>query len=206
MSSEVKYFICRNEDCQKERELTGGTVFPYQIPEDGDPFFCPYCKSRYIENEGETFLLWDQGDKIFESSEDYQNFANQFEVNQIYFPKLVFRNIKEENYTGKNLSFNKCVIDELVIEDLDISAANYPIIFSHCVVKNIRISNSTIIKTSINSYKSLWSFFGINLFYTSVLDSFKIEGCETSLMISNCQVDCPIEFSKGSKAELRPEP
>ena len=221
MSSEKKYFICRNEQCNPDGSTDGGMVFPYKPPQKGKPFICPYCESEYIEEDDNILYkaiikkeeIFFNGNMLFqtrviyeeivlESGADYKSFIDQYESNHVYFPRLVLKNIKEPDYKGLKFSFNKCRIDELIIEDVDISATHYPILFSDCVIDNVRISNSKIIRTNRNSYKSLWSFFGINFFNTEITKSFSIDRCESSLMISSCQVKCPLVFSKRSKVDL----
>ena len=222
MSEEKKYFICRNGECQKDSEgIDGGMVFQYEITENENAFVCPNCKSKYIEidntifyyavidNEEITFdgkkLLQNieiNEETVIASSNDFSKLTNQFESNRIYFPRLVLKNIDEPDFQGKKIAFNNCLINELIIEDVNITSAYYPILFSGCVINKIRISNSKVRKTNLNNYKSLWSFFGISFFNTTIFDDFKIEKSETRLMISNCGIKCPVQFSKSSKIEL----
>lgn len=201
MSEEKKYFICKNEKCSGEEGPKGGTVFQYEPPQNKEIITCPVCGCGYEEEGGELYLSFG-GEIEIKSSEDFKAFNEQFESCRIAFSRLVLRNIDEPYYEGENLSFSKCWINELVIEDVNISSAYYPILFSDCSIKKVRITNSKITKTSLNSYKSLWSFFGITFFNTQIHESFIIDQCETSIIVTNCQVHCPIDISKRSTIDL----
>ena len=204
MSAEKQLFICRNYNCGG-KDSAGGMVFQYETPEKGKPYFCPHCESEYIEKDGIILYKAGQnkkGETIFESSDDYNDFRTQYETNHIYFPKLIIRNIKESDYQGRSISFSKCRIDELIIQDIDIVSSFCPISLSECKIEEIRIINSRITGAKRKNYKSLWSFYGINFFQTEIKKSFIVEGLDTSMMISNSEVPCPINISEKSKIDL----
>ena len=221
MSSETQLTICRNENCKTDNNSTGGMVFQYESPDKGKSFFCEYCKSEYIEEDGnilykavtkkeeitfdgkmlfQTIVTYEE--IVLESSNDYENFYKQYETNHVYFPRLILKNIKEPDYKGRNFTFSKCRIDELVIEDINIISAYYPISFSECKIGNIRISKSRIIEANRKEYKSLWHYFGINFFNTEISESFTIGKLEAGIMISDCQIHCPVNISGNSKINL----
>ena len=124
MSEEKKYFICRNEECTSSKASDGNMVFQYETSEDSNHFRCNKCNSQYyvvddkilyyaaIEKDEITFngeMLFRKTivieETVIESIEDYENFAKQFEISQIYFPRLVFRNIKKSNYSRSKLFY-----------------------------------------------------------------------------------------------------
>ncbi len=202
MSEEKNYFICRNEECQPKNDISGGTVFFYEKEESENTFACPYCGTSYLEYDGTVYLIWGSESLVIESGQDYTNFRNQFESSLIYFPKLILKNIEEYDTLLKKMAFSKCVIGDLILENINITSAYYPILFFDCVITKARFSNCKITKTNRNSYKSLYSFYAINFFGSSVLEEFEIEKCDTSLVISASNVECPLHVSKKSNIEL----
>lgn len=206
MTGEKNYFICRNEDCKTETinpedKLQGGKVVDYISSEKDPTFDCKHCKTKYREENGIILLVFED-EKVIESENDFKSLNSQYETNRIHFTKLVLKNIKELDYNGRTFLFNKCHIDDLVIEDIEIESPYYPIIFSECNIGNIRITKSKISKANRNTPKSLWSFFGMVFFQTKIVQSFTINDCETSIAISGCSVNCAIDISKKSKVDL----
>jgi len=202
MSEKNNLFICRNEYCQAENDLSGGMVFTYTLKEDETIFTCPHCESSYMEHQGEFYLLWNSDEMVIKSGADYTKFRDQYESSLVYFPKLILKNIEEYDTLVKKMVFSKCIIGELILENVNITSAYYPILFFDCVISKVRFSNCDIKKTNRNSYKSLYSFYGLNFFTSSILEEFEIENCDASLVISDCAVNCPIHISKKSKIEL----
>jgi hypothetical protein len=206
MTTEKSYFICRNEDCKTEENssgesITGGKVFEYSTDEKDRAFVCKHCGSKYREESGDIFLVFEEEISL-DGSNGYKEFKARYETNRIHFRKLVLKNIHESDYKGKILSFNKCRIDELIIEDVHIISAFNPIMFSNCHINKVHLGKSKISKAKLNSYKSLWNFFGVNFFQTTIAESFRAESSETSILISGCQVLCPLDLSKKSKIDL----
>lgn len=206
MTGGKKYFICRNEDCKTETgnpedKLQVGKVIEYISSEKDPTFVCKHCENKYREENGIILLVFED-EKVIESEKDFDSLNRQYETNRIHFTKLVLKNIKELDYNGRTFLFNKCRIDELVIEDVEIKSPYYPIIFSECNIDNIRITNSIISKANRNTSKSLWSFFGMVFFQTKIVQSFTINDCETSIAISGCSINCAIDISKKSKVDL----
>ena len=145
MTTEENYFICRNENCKTEPNssgdsVSGGKVFNYAQPEKGQGYSCPHCGSKYREENGNILLVFEK-EIIIEGSKGFSDFRTQYETNRIHFKKLILRNINESDYKGKGFLFNKCRIDELVIENVNIVSAFFPVIFSNC-----RIDKSALVK------------------------------------------------------------
>lgn len=205
MSKETNYFICRNEHCTGHEQSSGNMIFQYELPSEGDGFTCPVCKSEYIESNGEVYLVSggeNQDGVVLKSTEDYEAFYNQFQTNRIYFPRLFLKDINEPDYKGRNMTFSRCLIGELIIEDVEITSAYYPVSFSECSIGKVSIKNTTINEANRKEYKSLWHFFGINFFRTQVIEGFDIERLTSRLMIDDCSIDCEINISGNSKIEL----
>ncbi|NQT77243.1 MAG: hypothetical protein HQ565_05985, partial [Bacteroidetes bacterium] len=180
MTSKAKFFICRNEQCEeknKKKNPLKKIIFPYK-PKKGGSFHCSYCKSEYKEENGNIYYKA-ANEIVIDNIKAYEDFNTQYETVRIYFPKLVLKNIKELSYEGRIISFSKCIIDDLIIEDVEIISAYYPMSFSECEIKNISIINTRVIQAKIKDYYSAWSFFGINFFRTKIKDSFKIKELET---------------------------
>ncbi|RLD31023.1 MAG: hypothetical protein DRI72_09610, partial [Bacteroidetes bacterium] len=206
MTTEKNYFICRNEECKTETNssgysVSGGKVIEYIKPKKGQVFSCPHCGSKYREENGNILLVFEE-EIIIEGSKGFSDFKTQYETTRIHFKKLILRNINEPDYKGSILSFNKCHIDELVIENVHIISAFYPVVFSNCHIDKVSISNTKISKAELNSYKSLWNFFGLVFFQTTITKSFVTNNSETKIIISGCEVKCSLDFSKNSEVDL----
>ncbi|RLD57231.1 MAG: hypothetical protein DRI97_05820 [Bacteroidetes bacterium] len=205
MSEENHFFICRNESCKDETNfsgeaLSGGKITTYQMPDEGELILCEHCKSEYKLVNGDPQLIL--GEIIIESQDANIKFFNQYESNHIHFKKLVLRNIDEADFKGRAISFNHCTIDELIIENVNITSTFYPISFSNCQIGSVSIINSQLIKASRNSYKSLYTFFGIVFFQTEITEGFSIEKSMFSVVVSSCKVKCQIKISQKSKIEI----
>lgn len=204
MTELVNFLNCRNDQCQSAN-ATGGTVIRYKPTNNRASILCKSCKTEYIQTESGTYLKW--GGKLkkakkISSSADYLAFNSQYGSNRIYFPKLVLENIHEEDYHNKSISFNRCRIDELIIKNVSINAAFYPFDFSECSIGRIIISDCKITNTKRKDYRSLWSFFGINFFNTTISESFTLVNVESSLMMAACDIKCTISILQQSNIEL----
>ena len=203
MSAEHRPFICRNNSCNP-KDPTGGIVFIHQT-EVGDPFACPKCKSVYEEIDGKAYFKAvneKSGEFVLDSIEAFEDFVQQYETKEIYFPKLVIKDIIEPKNPNRPLSFGQCRFDELILENIDITSASFPVSFIDCVIKKLSIQNLKIKDSGRKDYKSLWHFFGLNFFRSRITDDFNLTGANTKLMIEDCELTCTININNNSKIDL----
>jgi hypothetical protein len=117
---------------------------------------------------------------------EFEAFVNQHDTVNMYFPKLILKGIHEPDFDSSIISFSKCKIDNLIIEDIDITTAFYPISFSECNIGNVSIINGRVRRAKIKDFYSSWNIFGINFYKTRIKESFIIEGFESNMMARRC--------------------
>ncbi|MEE4257102.1 MAG: hypothetical protein V2I47_08690, partial [Bacteroidales bacterium] len=205
MSEEVNYFICRNEECKAETNfsgdtLTGGKINAYEPGKTAKILHCEHCDSSYIMMDGEMYLFIDE--IVIESYKDYTDFQQKYEAKKVKTNKLILRNFKIDDIKKKNISFHRCHINELIIENISITSTFYPLSFSECSLEKINVINTRIERAARSSYKSLYNYFGISLIRTHVKKHFSLEKCSLSLCIFASDTRCPIDISGKSKIEF----
>ena len=203
MATENRSFICRNLQCGSEDSL-GGMLFQYEYKK-GEVIQCPYCQSEYVEEgEGHLLKLADKETNEFSISslDDYNEVNSKCDSVKIYFPKLIIKDIKAKDELERIISFGKCRIDELVIENIEIHSAFYPFSFAECSIGSLSIHNCVIKESKKKDYRSLWHFFGISFYRTDISKAFTIEGYKGSIVVSDCKIPGGIEIAGQSKMEI----
>jgi len=207
MSEELSLFICRNENCKNINNysgeaLSGGMISEINVSGEEQSFQCKHCKTEHKIIDGEVYFKHSGGELIIESSSEYDAFNSQYETNRVILDKLIIRNLKTSNFKANEINFNKCLIRELIIENVNIDSAYSPFTFSNCTIENAKISKTLVREIKSNNYKSLWSFFGINFFNTSIPGEIICDKTEASMSISRSEIKKPIKLTGKSKLKI----
>lgn len=228
MSEETRSFICRNPNCSTDNSYQPDIIY-YDL-HDARSFACPSCNYNYVRNE-EQVLLNPAGDYqaeiIFNTKKTLENFIKNpkgvelhtptitlqgidailgfIDQNQginLYIPKLIIKDIKDDYYDNKIISFGKCRFGKLILENIDITAAFYPFSFSECKIRDLSIKNCRIRRSGLKDFYGAWSYYGFNLFKTQVSENFILDEFESSVAIVDSDLKCKIEIKNKSKVKL----
>jgi len=182
MSEETKFFICRNAYC--EGGTTGGPINQYKPAKD-PVIHCQHCDQVYYVAEDGKFFSWFEN-LTFNSFKEFQDFQDQYSANYLGIDTLKICKLSDKDNFHSPLSFQNCVITNVIIEDLELQSSFSPIFFDSCNINNLNINNCNIKEKS--TAELLGSFFGISLVRTKIKESFKIANSDSSLCIVECNI------------------
>ena len=203
MTAKIKSFMCMNGYCGDED--TGRHAILHYEDKTEELIVCPECENVYIQYNGDILLLHVNDDKNEYTIDGFtalQTFKGETNNTRGFFPKLIIKNIHSDSLDGELISFSNCRIDELIIEDTDITSSYYPISFFDCCINIVSFKNIGITIPKLKDYYSTWEIYGIHFFNCVVKDSFSIGEVKASMMISACHFECDLEISKRSSIKL----
>ena len=203
MTAKPISFVCRNLECAEEDSNRRELIF--HDPAKQEIFECPACKRLY-KQDGDSVLYKPLSPEVdiytINGINAYMDLLGKCQNTGLFIPTLIISGIKDEAYDGKIISFSKCHIGELILEDIDIKSSFYPISLSECTVNKLSIKNCNITSAGIKDYYSPWSFYGINLYRVQINEQFVLENSTSSVMIMDSHISKPIEINDKSNIDL----
>jgi len=158
---------------------------------------CEQCgQKHWIDKSGKAKKVFEE--LKFNSFLSFNEFVEKFQANNIAVSKLIIKDISDNDNFFKIIMFKDCIIDDLIIENIDSYTTCFPIAFVNCNISNISIKNSIIVENPKKDFWGSYHFYGISIFNCNISNSFKIDGLQSSVCMANSTVECNIEILKST--------
>ena len=187
------FFICTNKQCTPDK--FGKNIIP--IPENNDEqLTCPNCGQKFKITENKSVLtVFEDKPLLIESLKDAVEQMDSITNLDLYINTLHLKGINDSENFEKILSYKYCFIENLIIEDVNLSTSCFPIVFDDCKFMNVTINNCRIEKVYKKDYWGPHLYFGINFNNCKIFGKTILENYTGDLMLRSCDFDEAVTIS-----------